>query len=236
MTGPCVNILGNVAMAYGTFGLGKTTGLMIPPPSRNASVVVLSLGPGNTTMEAFLVSVTTVAIAEMGDRTQLLALVLAAHYRKPWPIMAGVFLATLANHAAAGFLGVLFGKFLTPAILDGVVGVSMIAMALWTLKPDKLDDETPVSPRGAFIATLITFFVAEIGDKTQIATMALAAGYSNLGAVVAGTTTGMLLANGPAVFVGSAFADRLPMRAIHIGASCLFAVLGSVFLARALMH
>jgi putative Ca2+/H+ antiporter (TMEM165/GDT1 family) len=187
-------------------------------------------------MEAFLVSATTVAIAEMGDRTQLLSIVLAAHYRKPWPILTGVLLATLANHAAAGFIGVLFGKFLTPSILDGVVGVSMLAMALWTLKPDTLDGDASVSSRGAFLATLIAFFIAEIGDKTQVATVALAAGYANLGAVVAGTTTGMMLANAPAVFLGSAFANRLPMRAIHIGASGLFAVLGTVFIARAWFH
>lgn len=187
------------------------------------------------TVEAFLVSASTVAIAEMGDRTQLLAVVLAAHYRKPWAILAGILLATIANHAAAGLVGVLFGRLLTPAVLDGVVGVSMLVMALWTLKPDSLGEENSVKSRAAFTATLIAFFVAEIGDKTQIATVALAAGYSNLGAVVAGTTTGMMLANGPAVFLGSAFAGRLPLRAIHIGAALLFAVLGCLFIARAVL-
>ena len=187
-------------------------------------------------MEAFLVSITTVAIAEMGDRTQLHSLVLTAHYRKPWPILAGVLLATLANHALAGLVGVWFGKFLTPALLDCVVGVSMIAMALWVLKPDSLDGSDPANRRGAFVATLIAFFIAEIGDKTQIATVALAAGYSNLPAVVAGTTCGMLLANAPVVFLGKAFAACLPLRAIHYSASCLFAVLGAVFIIRALMH
>ena len=187
-------------------------------------------------MEALMMSITTVAVAEMGDRTQLLSLVLAAHYRKPWPILAGVFLATLVNHGLAGLAGVWFGEFLSTSVLDAVVGASMFMMALWTLKPDTLEDGAAVIRRGAFPATLIAFFIAEIGDKTQIATVALAAGYSNLGAVVAGTTAGMLLANVPVVFMGKAFADRLPMTAIHYGASCLFAVLGGVFIARALAH
>jgi Ca2+/H+ antiporter, TMEM165/GDT1 family len=191
---------------------------------------------GSTSIEAFLVSVTTVAIAEIGDRTQLLSLVLAAHYRKPWPVLAGVLLATLANHALAGLIGVWFGAFLSPAVLDTVVGVSMMAMALWVLKPDTLDGSNPANRRGAFAATLIAFFIVEIGDKTQIATVALAAGYANLAAVVAGTTCGMLLANAPIVFLGKAFATRLPLQAIHHGAACLFAVIGAVFIIRALTH
>jgi Ca2+/H+ antiporter, TMEM165/GDT1 family len=187
-------------------------------------------------MESFLVSLSTVAIAEIGDRTQLLSLMLAAHYRRPWPILAGVLCATLANHAVAGVLGVRLGRFLTPTLLDAVVGVSMIAMALWTLKPDKVDDTAAeAGGRGAFLATLIAFFVAEIGDKTQIATVALAAGYSNLWAVVGGTTTGMMLANIPAVFLGKAFADRLPLKAIHYVASGVFVLLGTIFVLRA-MH
>jgi Ca2+/H+ antiporter, TMEM165/GDT1 family len=186
-------------------------------------------------MEALLVSLTTVAVAEMGDRTQLLSLVLAARYRKPWPILAGILLATLANHAVAGIVGASFAKLLTPTVLDLVVGVSMIAMALWTLKPDTLSEDG-ATPRqaGAFVATLIAFFVAESGDKTQIATVALAAAYPSLVAVIAGTTGGMLLANTPVVFLGKAFAARLPMRAIHFGAAWLFALLGVVFIWRAL--
>ena len=187
-------------------------------------------------MEAFLVSISTVAFAEMGDRTQLLSLVLAAHYRKPWPILAGVLAATLANHALAGLVGVWFGTFLTACMLDGVVGVSMLGMALWTLRSDRLDGGTAISGRSAFLATVIAFFIAEIGDKTQVATVALAAGYSSLAAVVAGTTTGMLAANAPVVFMGEAFAERLPMQTIHRGAAALFAVLGTVFIARALMR
>jgi putative Ca2+/H+ antiporter (TMEM165/GDT1 family) len=186
-------------------------------------------------MEAFLVSVSTVAIAEMGDRTQLLSLMLAAHYRRPWPILAGVLCATLANHAVAGLIGARLGRFLTPTVLDAVVGVSMIAMALWTLKPDTLTEGAGTTRRAsAFVATLVAFFIAEIGDKTQIATVALAAAYPNLAAVVAGTTAGMLLANAPVVFLGKAFADRLPLKAINYVASALFLVLGAVFIWRAL--
>ena len=187
-------------------------------------------------MEAFLVSIVSVATAEMGDRTQLLALVLAARFRKPWPIVGGIVIATLANHAAAGLVGVWFGRLLTPTVLDAVVGASMLGMALWTLVPDKLGDATERPPRrrGVFLTTLICFFIAEIGDKTQIATLALAAAYPNLVAVVAGTTSGMLLANVPVVFLGKAFADRLPMKAIHYGAAALFAVLGIAFVVRAI--
>jgi putative Ca2+/H+ antiporter (TMEM165/GDT1 family) len=188
-------------------------------------------------MESFLVSISTVAIAEMGDRTQLLALMLAARYRKPWPILAGVFCATLANHAVAGLIGVRLGHYLTPVLLDGVVGVSMIGMALWTLKPDTLEEDSTGTRRtSAFAATTIAFFTAEIGDKTQIATVALAAAYSNLTAVVAGTTTGMLLANAPVVFLGKAFAQRLPLKALHYVASALFLVLGTVFILRAVRY
>jgi Ca2+/H+ antiporter, TMEM165/GDT1 family len=188
-------------------------------------------------MESFLVSISTVAIAEMGDRTQLLSLMLAAHYRKPWPILAGVLCATLANHAAAGFVGARLGRFLTPTLLDAVVGISMIGMALWALKPETLDENsTRVSRTGAFLATLVAFFIAEIGDKTQIATVALAAAYSNLLAVVAGTTTGMLLANAPVVFLGKVFSERLPLRTIDYVASALFLILGAVFIIRATHH
>jgi Ca2+/H+ antiporter, TMEM165/GDT1 family len=186
-------------------------------------------------MESFLISLSTVAIAEMGDRTQLLSLMLAARFRRPWPILAGILCATLANHAAAALIGQRLGHVLTPRILDAAVGVSMIAMALWTLKPDTLDEESPGGARrGAFLATLISFFIAEIGDKTQIATLALAAAYSNLLAVVAGTTTGMLLANAPAVLFGKAFSTRLPLKSIRYLASVVFLTLGVFFLLRTL--
>ena len=186
-------------------------------------------------MEAFLVSIATVAVAEIGDRTQLLSLILAARYRRPLPIIAGILLATLANHAAAGFLGHWFAGLLNPKALEIGVGAGMIAMAAWTLKPDALDaDSVSVSAAGAFVATLTGFFVAEIGDKTQIATLALAAAYPHLWVVVAGTTLGMMIANVPVVFLGKAFADRLPLRAIHWIASALFLLLGVLYLGRAL--
>jgi Ca2+/H+ antiporter, TMEM165/GDT1 family len=188
-------------------------------------------------MESFLVSLSTVAIAEMGDRTQILALMLAAHYRRPWPILAGVLCATLANHLLAGLIGIRLGRFLTPTVLDLLVGVSMLGMALWTLKPDKVaEGATPMNRTSAFVATTVAFFIAEIGDKTQIATVALAAAYANLLAVVAGTTLGMLLANAPVVFLGQAFASRLPLKTIHRVASGIFLVLGALFIARALLH
>jgi putative Ca2+/H+ antiporter (TMEM165/GDT1 family) len=184
-------------------------------------------------MEAFLVSLTSIAVAEMGDRTQLLSLVLAARYRRPWPILAGILLATLASHTAAGIVGRWLGRFLNAGTLDIAVGVSMLAMALWTLKPDNLqDDGGQMRDSGVLVTTLVAFFVAEMGDKTQIATLALAAAYPSLVAVIAGTTCGMLLANGPVVFLGKAFANRLPLRAIHLGAAALFAVLGVLFIVR----
>ncbi len=188
-------------------------------------------------MEAFLVSLSTVAIAEMGDRTQLLALVLAAHYRRPWPIIAGMLCATLLNHGVAGFLGAHLAHYLTPARLDAAIGASMIAMSLWMLKPDQLD-ATASEPRraSAFLATFVAFFVAEIGDKTQIATVALGAAYPNLVMVVGGTTLGMLAANVPVVFLGHAFAQRLPLKVIHVGASVLFLGLGALFIWRAAGH
>lgn len=185
-------------------------------------------------MESFLISLSTVAVAEMGDRTQLLSLMLAAHFRRPWPILAGVLCATIANHAVAALIGQRLGHALTPRILDAAVGISMTAMALWTLKPDTLGEAaTDGKRKNAFLATLITFFIAEIGDKTQIATVALAAAYSNLLAVIAGTTSGMLLANAPVIFFGKAFADRLPLKALRYIASALFLALGIYFLVRA---
>jgi putative Ca2+/H+ antiporter (TMEM165/GDT1 family) len=184
-------------------------------------------------MQAFLVSLGTVALAEIGDRTQLLALILAARFRRPWAILAGILLASLANHAFAGLLGVWIGHRLAPRTLELVVGIGMIAMALWTLKPEKQDESVPAaSASSAFIATLTAFFLAEIGDRTQVATVALAAAYPSLVAVVSGTTLGMLIANAPVVVLGKTFADRLPIVALHYGASVVFLVLGLINLAR----
>jgi putative Ca2+/H+ antiporter (TMEM165/GDT1 family) len=188
-------------------------------------------------MEAFLISLSTVALAEMGDRTQLLSLLLATRFRRPWPILAGVFVATLANHALAGFIGVLIGHQLRPALLDGAVGISMIGMSLWMLKPDVLDEKDGQrAQQSVFLTTLVAFFIAEMGDKTQIATVALAAGYANLPAVVAGTTCGMLVANAPAIFLGNLFARRLPMRAIHTATTVFLLGIGAVFIYRAIHH
>lgn len=183
-------------------------------------------------MEAFLVSLASVAIAEMGDRTQLLSLALAARYRRPFPIIAGVFFATVANHSVAGLLGAWFGRLLTANVLDLTVGISMVAMAVWVLRADTLKPAGEVSNRGAFIATMLTFFIAEIGDKTQIATLALAAAYPNLIAVVAGTTVAMLIANVPAVFLGDALCGRLPIRQMNYVASVIFGALGIIFILR----
>jgi Ca2+/H+ antiporter, TMEM165/GDT1 family len=184
-------------------------------------------------MQAFLVAIATIAVAEIGDRTQLLSLALAAHYRKRGPILAGILVATIANHAVAGALGAWFGRLLTPQILDALVGISMVLMALWVLKADTFTGAVEISNKGAFIATVIAFFIAEIGDKTQVATLALAAAYPNLLAVVAGTTAGMLIANVPAVFLGDALSGKLPIRKMNYVASILFLVLGVVFIARA---
>lgn len=176
--------------------------------------------------DALLVSTGTVALAEIGDKTQLLALLLAARFRRPWPIIGGILVATVLNHALAAWIGQLAAGWLRPETLRWIVAASFIGIALWTLKPDKLDDES-LPARGAFIATTIAFFIAEIGDKTQVATVLLAAKYSSLWQVVAGTTAGMLLANVPVVALGSRFAQRLPLRAARIAAACVFLLLGA---------
>jgi len=194
---------------------------------------VVSLSGWRSRVHAFLVAITSITIAEIGDRTQLLSLALAAHYRRPWAIIAGIFLATVANHSIAGVLGAWFGRMLTPRLLDGVVGASMVAMAVWVLHADTFNGSPEIKRRSAFVATLLSFFVVEIGDKTQIATLALAAAYPNLVAVVAGTTAGMLIANIPAVFLGDALSGRLPIRAMNYVAAVVFGVLGVIFVVRA---
>ncbi len=182
-------------------------------------------------MEAFLVSTGVVALAEIGDKTQLLAFILAAKYRKPWPIVAGIFVATIANHAGAGALGAWLTSLISPAYLRWVLGISFLAMALWTLIPDKFDEKDAKLARfGIFGTTLIAFFLAEMGDKTQFATIALVAEYHAFLPVVAGTTLGMMIADVPAVFVGGRIADRLPVRLVHAVAAAIFAILGTVTL------
>jgi putative Ca2+/H+ antiporter (TMEM165/GDT1 family) len=185
-------------------------------------------------MEAFLVSTSVVALAECGDKTQLLALALAARLRRPIPIALGILVATLLNHAAAGYVGHLLSGVLVGEWQRWVLGVSFIAMAAWTLIPDKADEDKAreaTSGWAAFVTTSVAFFVVEMGDKTQIATVALAARFDSLVAVVVGTTAGMMLANAPVVWLGHTLADRLPLRALRLAASLLFAVLGVLTLA-----
>lgn len=182
-------------------------------------------------MEAFLVSTGVVALAEMGDKTQLLALVLAARYRKPVPIILGILVATLANHALAAAVGTWVTDAIGKDAMRWVLALSFIAMALWTLIPDKLDDaETKKVRLGVFGTTLVAFFLVEMGDKTQVATVALAAGYATFGWVLAGTTLGMMLANVPAVLLGEQIIKRVPARVVHAIAAAIFAVLGMLAL------
>lgn len=178
-------------------------------------------------MEAFLVSTGIVALAEIGDKTQLLAFILAAKFRKPLPIIVGILLATIANHAFAGALGAWITSLLAPETMRWILGLSFIGMAVWTLIPDKFDDDdAQLAKYGVFGTTLIAFFLAEMGDKTQIATVALAAQYQVFFSVVAGTTFGMMIANVPAVLLGDRIADKLPVRLVHAIAAAIFAVLG----------
>jgi putative Ca2+/H+ antiporter (TMEM165/GDT1 family) len=188
--------------------------------------------PGVRQMEAFLVSLGVVALAEIGDKTQLLALVLAARYRRPAPIILGILVATLANHALAGAVGAWLAALIGPTAMRWILGLSFIAMAVWTLIPDKFEDEkAPGPPRfGVFGTTVVAFFLLEMGDKTQIATVALAAKYASLASVVAGTTAGMMLANVPAVLLGEVAARKLPMRVVHGIAGAIFLVLGVLVL------
>ena len=179
-------------------------------------------------MEAFLVSTGIVALAEMGDKTQLLALVLAVRFRQPWPIVFGIFVATIANHALAGALGAWITTAVSPDVLRWLLAGSFIAMAVWMLVPDQLDDgETPGAPRlGVFGTTVLAFFLAEMGDKTQIATVMLAAQYHAWAWVVAGTTLGMMLADAPVVWLGGRVTRLLPLRAVHVASALIFAGLG----------
>jgi len=185
-------------------------------------------------MEAFLVSTGIVALAEMGDKTQLLSLVLAARFRKPWPIVMGIFVATLVNHALAGALGSWVTSALGPDVLRWVLGGSFIAMAVWMLIPDRIDDDQGGgTPRfGVFGATVIAFFLAEMGDKTQIATVMLAAQFNAWAAVVMGTTLGMIIANAPVVWFGDAITRKVPIRAVHVVGAIVFLVLGVLALLR----
>jgi Ca2+/H+ antiporter, TMEM165/GDT1 family len=180
-------------------------------------------------MEALLVSTGIVALAEIGDKTQLLTLVLAARYKRPWPIVAGIFVATLVNHAIAGAVGAWITKAVGPDAMRWILGVSFLAMAAWMLIPDKLDEEEGRTSKvgGVLATTIVLFFLAEMGDKTQIATVALAARFDSLVQVVLGTTIGMLIANAPVAFFGDALAKRMPVRIVHGVAALVFAALGA---------
>ena len=183
-----------------------------------------------TSMEqAFLVSTGVVALAEIGDKTQLLAFLLAARFRKPLPICLGIFIATIVNHAGAGALGAWITSQVSPQTMRWVLGVGFLAMAIWTLIPDKIDEEVEGGGRfkmGVLGTTIVAFFLAEMGDKTQIATVALAAQYQSFVAVVMGTTLGMMLANVPAVYLGDRMSGKMPVRLVHSIAALIFAALG----------
>lgn len=182
-------------------------------------------------MTALLVSIGVVALAEIADKTQLLALVLAARFRKPWPIILGILFATLANHFLAGAVGAFIARSLGPDVMRWALGVSFIAMAIWMLIPDEIDVDKEHDTRfGVFGTTLIAFFLVEMGDKTQIATVALAARYDALVAVVMGTTIGMMIANVPAVLLGNVAAEKLPVKLVHGIAAAIFAALGAAML------
>lgn len=188
-------------------------------------------------MQSFLVSTSIVALAEIGDKTQLLSLVLASRFRKPIPIVLGVFAATLINHAFSGALGAWLASVISPGIMNWAVVASFALMAVWILIPDKLDEADAVATKhsmGIFGTTALTFFLAEMGDKTQIVTVALAARFHEFFGVVAGTTLGMMLANVPVIYLGHRFADRLPTKAVHILAAVIFVVLGGFALRTAL--
>ena len=179
-------------------------------------------------MESLFISTGIVALAEIGDKTQLLAFILAARFKKPTPIILGILAATIVNHGLAGALGAWITSALSPELLRWILGASFIGMALWTLIPDKIEEEeTQIANHlGIFGATLITFFMAEMGDKTQLATVALAAHFSNAALVVIGTTLGMLIADVPAVFVGNKFASKIPLKLVHSIAAGLFLIMG----------
>ena len=180
-------------------------------------------------MEAFFVSILVIAVGEIGDKTQLLALLLGARFRRPYPIVLGIAVATLANHALAGAVGAWLRQIVPANWLHWLIAASFLGVALWALKPDRVDNERgDIGLMSAFAVTVVSFFLAEMGDKTQIATVILAAQFNNLVAVVAGTTLGMLIADAPVVWLGGAAAGRIPLRAVRLFAAALFAALAVV--------
>ena len=184
-------------------------------------------------MEAFFASTLLVAVAEVGDKTQLLSFVLAARLRKPWPILAAILAATLLNHALAGWAGALLARAVPARPLVWLVGLSFVGFGLWALKPDSLDAAPGAGRSGAFVTAFMAFFIAEMGDKTQLATVALAARFDSLAAVILGTTLGMMVANVPAVWIGERLTRHIPMKAVRLFAAALFIATGIVTLAGA---
>lgn len=178
-------------------------------------------------MEAFTTSTAVVALAEIGDKTQLLAIVLATRFKRPWPVAAGILVATLANHSLAALVGAEAAALLQGVWFRHVIAASFVVMGLWTLIPDKLDEEKQSPPRfGAFVTTLVAFFLVETGDKTQLATVALGARFHDVVAVAAGTTLGMMIANVPAVFLGNELIKRVPLKLVRLIAALLFIAIG----------
>jgi Ca2+/H+ antiporter, TMEM165/GDT1 family len=206
-------------------------------PGRAAGAIAvgvrLPLGPGEYFMEALFTSTAVVALAEIGDKTQLLAILLATRFKRPLPIILGILVATLANHALAALLGAQAAAFLDSDIFRYVIGASFVAMAAWTLIPDKFeDDDAPKSHAGAFMTTLIAFFLVEMGDKTQVATIALGARFHDVFTVTAGTTLGMMIANVPAIFLGHELLKRVDLNKVRMVAAALFLVIGLWVLAQ----
>jgi Ca2+/H+ antiporter, TMEM165/GDT1 family len=177
-------------------------------------------------LEAFLTSTFLVAVAEIGDKTQLLSFVLAARLRKPWPILAGILVATVANHTAAAWAGSVLAGLIPETLLTWMVGLSFLAFGVWALRPDVLDGSPAVLKAGAFVTALVAFFLAEMGDKTQLATVALAARFDALTQVIVGTTLGMMIANVPAVWIGDRLAQKVPMNTVRMLAAALFILVG----------
>lgn len=208
------------------------------PLGRAGSVCVVasafSPGPGVHTLEALLTSTAVVALAEIGDKTQLLAIVLATRFKKPWPIVGGIFVATIANHFLAALVGEQAAAFLDGLWFRYLVAASFIVMAAWTLIPDKFDEDEEAKPSrfGPFLATAIAFFIVEMGDKTQIATIALGARFQSVIPVMMGTTIGMMIANVPAVFLGNALIKRVPLNVVRTVAALLFLAIGVWLLAQ----
>jgi Ca2+/H+ antiporter, TMEM165/GDT1 family len=199
----------------------------MPLAGHSRDLALSAVRPPEALVEAFIISTGIVGLAEIGDKTQILSLMLAARFQRPVPIILGIFFATITNHAAAGLAGTLSGSLFNGPWMRWILGISFLSVAMWALFPDQYDGNHKVISRsGAFISTLVAFFLAEIGDKTQIATIALAARFEQFSPVVMGTTLGMMLANIPAVLIGDKIAERLPMKPIRIAAAAVFAALG----------